>query len=218
MTLAEVETSERARNFVFERADWAFYERALELGESQRIRINYDCGRMEVMTRTDVHESIKTAIARVLEMYAFEMDIAIEGRGEVTCRREDLEKGLEPDECYFIVNQPLRTAEGHLDLINGPPPDLAIEIEVSRTVVARQPILASLRVPEVWRIDEERITPMELRGTEYIALEKSRFFPDLDFVELNRFLRMALNGQHAALKAFQTWINANRGRGWEHRI
>src|SRR5438105_12709554 len=112
----------RIDGFVFETADWDYYNKTLEVGQGQRIRVNYDAGRMEIMTLSDEHESIKKAVARVFEHYAHRARIRALGRGSVTCRREDVGKGLEPDECYYIVSRPMRDSKGQLDLIGGPPP------------------------------------------------------------------------------------------------
>lgn len=208
MTLAveEKRIDEPFRSFVFETVDWRFYDDALRVGERQRIRITYDRGRMEVMTSTELHEAIRTAVGRCLEHYAYATDIPILGRRNITCRREDLDKGLEPDECYYINNRPLRDPNGHLDLLHGPPPDLAIEVEVTRTVVPRRPIYEALGVPELWRVDESRITVMNLVTGRYESVAKSRYFPSMDLEAFNRIVRIAVTDQHSALKSLDHWI------------
>jgi Uma2 family endonuclease len=202
------DAAEQLRSFLFETADWEFYEDTLRVGEGQRLRITYDGGRMEVMTSTELHEAIRTAVGRCLEHYAFATDVAILGRRNITCRREDLDKGLEPDECCYITHRPVRDPNGHLDLRNGPPPDLAIEVEITRTVLPRRPIYEALGVPELWRVDESTISVMQLVNGRYAAAERSHYFPALDIKGFNRFVRTAVTDQHAALKALDQWIRS----------
>ncbi len=126
-------------HYIFENVDWEHYtDTLLHLERSgQHARVTYDRGRMELMTVGRRHEIIKKAIGRLLETYADEMDIGIEGVGNVTCRRQDLERGLEPDECYYITSV-YRGTDDVLDLTNNPPPDLAVEVEVTRGIGTRR--------------------------------------------------------------------------------
>jgi Uma2 family endonuclease len=210
MTLALA--PERAEHFVFSQADWEFYDKALRVGAAQRIRITYDRGRMEVMTHSDEHEALRTAAGRLLEYYARQVRVRLVGRGNVTCRREDRDRGLEPDECYFIVNSPVRDADGQLDLINGPPPDLAIEIEVTRTVISRRPIYLDLGVPELWRIDRQRASILRLQDGEYREAERSQFLPGLDMVLFHRLVRLAVDEPDLALDELDAWLESLKGR------
>ena len=119
--------------FVFENVTWDYYTQTLEALDrsGQHARVTYDRGRMEIMTVGRKHEIIKMAISRLLETYAGEMRIGIEGVGNVNCRRAGLDRGLEPDECYYVTSV-YKGAEDKLDLDNNPPPDLAVEVEVSQ--------------------------------------------------------------------------------------
>src|SRR5689334_5933647 len=112
MTLAEAVPAPRLHaspgqdHFLFEDVTWEFYEQTLEQLEraGQHARVTYDEGRMEMMTTTGWHEDIKKCAARLLETYSIVRDIPIRGIGSLTCKRRDRRKGLEPDECYYIVN------------------------------------------------------------------------------------------------------------------
>jgi Uma2 family endonuclease len=203
------------RHIVLHGISWDEYTRTLleRDAEGSHSHVTYDNGEMEIMTHGDNHERAKTALARLIETYALEADIPILGLGEVTCRREDLLKGLDPDECYYVNTPPPPPVEGAapLDLSSYPPPDLAIEIEVSQSSVPKQPIYAALGVAEVWRYDGRQILPLLLAsdGT-YQPTEKSIAFPALPIDEMNHFLELALTTtQHAAAKAIRDWA---RGR------
>src|SRR5438552_1459834 len=116
----------------------------------QSVRITYDDGRMEFMPPiSDEHEERKTVVARLIELYALERNIPITGRGSMTMIQPEREKGAEPDECYY-VQTPRPPATGHaLDTTKAPPPDLVIEVDISRGSVAREPIYAAMGIVEI---------------------------------------------------------------------
>src|SRR3569833_2911402 len=88
--------------FVYENVSWAYYTQTLRELErcGQHARVTYDRGRMEIMTVSRRHEVVKKVIGRRIEAYVYEAVPGVEGVCNVTCRRETLERGLEPDECY----------------------------------------------------------------------------------------------------------------------
>ena len=66
-------------------------------------------------------------------------------------RRKRHQKGLEPDDCFWIAHEAEVRGKTIIDLRTDPPPDLAIEVDISRSSLDRMGIYAKLRVPEVWR-------------------------------------------------------------------
>lgn len=79
-------------------------------------------------------------MARLVEAYCDALDIEPEGFGSTTYDRETLRKGVEPDECYYIANASKVVGREEFDWEIDPPPDLAIEVDISPPDVARQPI------------------------------------------------------------------------------
>lgn len=200
--------SEPHPRVVLEDVSWGLYERMLkEVGE-RPIRLTYDDGRLEIMTLSFEHESVKKIIARLLEAYADATRVSIEGGGSTTFKRKKLRIGLEPDECYYVAHAAAVIGKKRLNLAVDPPPDLAIEIDISPPDVARQPIYAALGVPEVWRFDEGGVTP--LRRTvagEYEPVDRSLSFPDLPMDQFNQFVTLGLSaGQSAAVRALLQWV------------
>ena len=65
--------------------------------------------------------------------------------------------GLEADESYYIQNY-ARIQGREVDLTIDPPPDLAIEIDLSLPDVEKSSIYARLGVPEIWRWRDGRLT------------------------------------------------------------
>lgn len=196
---------------VMEGISWDTYQRMLaDIGEG-RTRLTYDEGRLEVMSPSPFHEKLKKLIGRLLEAYADAIEIELEGFGSMTCAREDLKKGLEPDECYYVQNAPAVMGRDDIDLTVDPPPDLAIEVEVSRSSVSRQPIYFALGVGEVWVFRAGKLIPM-LRGAEsYEPATASRCFPDLPLDQFYEFVVIAQQqSQSAASKALREWVRARR--------
>jgi Uma2 family endonuclease len=192
---------------------WLDYQRALAERDrlGRRYRITYDRGVLELMSNSAAHERWKKLIASLLETYCVAAGIPFAGLGQWTCRREDLDRGLDPDECYYIQHEPSVRGRTDLDLGTDPPPDLAIEVEVSRTVVDRLSIYAALGVPEVWRYDGAALTVLLLSPHgEYAPVAASRAFPALPLAEVGR--RLATWGatdQATWLRDWQAWVRAN---------
>ena len=76
-------------------------------------------------------------LAHLVDLFMMERAIPFECLGNWTVQREDLDRGIEPDLCYYIQNESAVRGRSELDLEHDPPPDLAIEVEVSRTVMNR---------------------------------------------------------------------------------
>jgi hypothetical protein len=117
---------------------------------------------------------------------------------------------VEADECYYIVNKMLLDSKGFLDLKKDPPPDLAIEAEISETSIPKKPIYARLGVPELWRANFDGIMVLRLKDKDYDAGEASGYFPRLDLKEFFGFVKIAMEDQFRAVKEFDAWL---RGAG-----
>ena len=137
---------------------WDEYSSILDGRGDRRFHHTYDQGRLEIMSPSRRHEWEKSFLGRAIETIAYRLDIEIECLGNATHRREDLHQGLEPDECYYIANEPLvRDHVEDIDLTVDPPPDLVVEVDVTSSSIERIPIYAALGVPEVWQFDGEKL-------------------------------------------------------------
>lgn len=112
---------------------WENYETLLNLLGDRPIRATYSQGVVELMILSYQHERYKKLLARFVETLTEELDIAIAGGGSTTFKRQDLERGLEPDECFYIEHEPNVRGKQALDLAQDPPPDLAIEVDISHS-------------------------------------------------------------------------------------
>ncbi len=113
----------------------------LEDLQDRRLRISYDCGRLEVMSPHPEHEIAALIIDRMVCLYCDEFDIKLEGYGSSTWKRRSLGKGVEPDECYYVENALRIVGKREFDLDVDPPPDIAVEIDITNTSVHKFPYL-----------------------------------------------------------------------------
>jgi Uma2 family endonuclease len=197
--------------FLLHNIGWLTYGMMLTDLENSHVRLTYDRGKLELMAPTYRHEGWGRVIGRLLNVLTEELSIPAIEAGSTTFRREDLERGLEPDDCFYIASVGRIIGKTDIDLSRDPPPDLAIEVDVTRTSLDRMVIYAALRVPEVWRFDGESIEVNCLRadGT-YETRDRSPTFPDLP---LERFVEFALRATQtdatSLAKEFRAWVRQN---------
>ena len=189
---------------------WDVYQILLKtlFEEHLHARTTYDRGRFEVMPTSRLHEIIKSLLARMLEAWADALNIPYNFGGEMSCEREDLQCGLQPDECYWIRNAARVSGKTELDFTVDPPPDLVLEVEISHSVLSRFPILAQLGVPEVWRCNGKtlQIGLLQAEG-DYLWGETSVNLPGLPIAELNRYLQQIGTLDHAIIiRNFRAWL------------
>lgn len=132
---------------------WETYRRLLRAFADQRLRVTYDRGTLEIMTLTHEHESDNRFVAQLVIFLTLELGLTQKQGGSKTMKRRRRQRGLEPDSCFWIANEPLVRGKKCIDWRVDPPPDLALEIDVGCSSVNRLGIYEALRVPEVWRFD-----------------------------------------------------------------
>jgi Uma2 family endonuclease len=139
--------------------DWPTYCRLTRLFDERRhLRITYDRGALEIMTLSPRHERIKHLLGLLVLALAEGFAIPIAGFGSMTFRRRRLKRGLEPDECFWIQHEAQVRGRDDIDLRTDPPPDLVIEVDISRSSINRMNIYGKLGVPEVWRFDGQALS------------------------------------------------------------
>jgi Uma2 family endonuclease len=146
---------ELPQRFVLHGVSWQTYEKILDLFGDRPIRITYDRGSLELMSPLAIHEVCKRCIGLLLAVLDSELRIPIKGLASTTFRRRDQDHGLEADECFYVGNLTRIHDWRAIDLSVDPPPDLAIEVDVTRSCLDRLAIYAGLGVAEVWRFDGE---------------------------------------------------------------
>ena len=205
-TLIQNQTS----GILLKNISWKTYESLLnELGEHGGIRLTYDRGNLEIMTPSAPHEGSKKILGRFVESVSEELNIEIRSLGSLTCRRQDLARGLEPDQCYYIENENVVWDKEQIDLNQDPPPDLVVEIDVTSSSIDRLSLYASLGVPEVWRYDGNRLIIYQLEAQEYAERDVSPTFPFLSQVDIVRFLELRrTTKENALIRLFREWVRS----------
>jgi len=169
---------------------WETYERLLaDFQDSHAAHFAYDRGVLEIMVLSLKHEKTNRRIHSLFEAIATELDIDFENAGSTTFKREDLARGFEPDTCFYVRNVEHIRRKEEIDLIEDPPPDLIVEVDVTSPSLNKFPIYVALGVREVWRYDDQRITIFRLEENEYRQREESVILPGVTSTQLSRFLK-----------------------------
>ena len=85
------------QRFLLENVDWNFYQDILRRLGDRPVFVTYDRGSLELMSPSRRHESYGRIIGRMIEALTEELNIPIVSGGSATFRREDQDRGLEPD-------------------------------------------------------------------------------------------------------------------------
>src|SRR5215210_349753 len=167
---------------------WETYERLMqERGESRVPRFAFDRGELEIMSPSTEHESISYFLGLLVALFAEEASVNAYGAGSTTFKREDMERGFEPDACFYVQNEERIRGKPRIDLDEDPPPDLVIEVDITSPSLTKLSIYARIGVPEIWRHDGERVSIFALREGKYAEVAESEVLPPLSGPVLSRF-------------------------------
>lgn len=183
-----VPSSTEEQRILLQDVPWSTYVVLRDSVESPGVRMTYLRGWLEIMSPSRAHEVDKTQIARLLELFCLERDIPLYGYGSTTFRKEEKERGLEPDECYC------RGEERDI-------PDIALEVVATHGAIDKLDVYGGLGVREVWVFESGAFRILTLRGEAYEVAPKSEVLPEVDLAQLAR--HVAEKDQHAALRAFR---------------
>lgn len=192
---------------LFSDVSWQEFEAILaELGERRAARIAYSQGTLEIRMPLPEHEVNKEIIGDMVKILLEELEIDRECFGSTTFKQEDMAEGIEPDTCFYIQNHQQMVGRQRVDLTIDPPPDLAIEVDVtSKTQLSAY---EALGVPELWKYNSQVLQIYVLDGKKYIPSPTSPTFTQLDVVGgISQHLEMSKTlGASPALRAFRRWV------------
>jgi Uma2 family endonuclease len=205
MTATLIQSPDRV---VLKNISWQTYQSLIiDFEREPAMRLTYDRGTLEIRMPLAPHETYKKILGRLIEAATEELDLEIRSLGSLTCSREDLAKGLEPDQCYYIQNEAIVRGIEQIDLTKLPPPDLAVEIDITSSSLDRFSIYADLKVPEIWRYDGQNLAIYGLVRSEYIIRDSSIALPRLKTTDILRFLSLsASTGENNLVKQFRQWL------------
>jgi Uma2 family endonuclease len=194
-------------HFVYLQGRWEDYERLLAMrGESSVPRMTYLEGLIELMSPSRYHEIDKTRFARLLEAWAEEAGVDLEGYGSWTLKKKRAKRGAEADECYTVN----RRAVGGRDR-----PDIAIEVIWTSGGIDKLEVYPKLGVREVWYYERGTLRFFALRGERgsegYAEIPRSEFLPQLPLKLLLAGMQDATQSQTAAVRALRHALRVRAG-------
>src|SRR5918992_2203965 len=192
---------------------WDTYERLLADHENNSApRLTYDRGELEIMSPSPEHEKFNRRIAQLVLVVAEELDIEAEDLGSTTFRREDLERGFEPDSCFYMRNEETIRGKDRIDLTVDPPPDLVIEVDITSPSLDKLSIYARMGVPEVWRYDGRKASVLILGGEGYAETARSAALWPLTSEILSRFIEESKTLERRAwMRKVREWARERSG-------
>lgn len=194
--------------------DWRTYSRLLKaFAERPGVRLTYDRGELEIMVPRLEHDDDAWFLGDLIFVLTEELGLPLKRGGSTTLRRRLRQRGIEADGCFWIDNAPKMAGHRKLKLGADPPPDLAIEVDVTHSSLDRLAIYADLQVPEVWRLEGNRLDFHVLgsHGSFEIA-EVSKAFPLIAPADVLRFVQQAREAgdENVVIRRFRDWIRERR--------
>ncbi len=208
--VARPSTVPPAQRVILGNVSWTTYESLLADHLDRSVpHFAYDRGVLEIVCPSTPHEEDNRTLALLVEVVAEELGIDLQNVGSMTFKREDLQRGFEPDSSFYIASEERVRGRTQIDLAADPPPDLVIEIDVSHPSLDKLPIYAEMGVPEVWRVGEGRVTVLRLDDGGYAATDESGALPPLTAATLTRFLIESRDLPRTAwLRSLRAWVRS----------
>ncbi len=195
---------------VLRNISWEMYEQLRDVRANWNLRMTYNQGVLEIMSPSRFHDLDKRLIGRMIETMTEEFNIPISSGGSTTYKSELLQKGLEPDECYYVANEPVMRGKRDLDP-GAPPPDLAIEVEVTHGLMDKLEVYAALGVPELWRWNGRRVFVYRLQADgSYREQDRSDCFPFFPMSTVKDFIDKSRDIDETTwIRSFRQWVREN---------
>jgi Uma2 family endonuclease len=193
--------------FLIENLAWEDYEQFLKIFSDRRFPHTFVDGVLEIMTLSQEHEWTKKIIARFIENLSIIFKVRMTSSGSATLKRQLKERGLEPDESYYIANYAAVRGLKRINLNRHPPPDLIVEVDVVNKSLDRLEPYAKLGVPEIWQHDVKGIRFLKrISDSTYRAVKHSLSFPQVSSDDINGFLRRQADlDEFDLVNAFIDW-------------
>ena len=194
--------------FVIHCLDWKGYEQLLKVFGDGGPRMSYLDGVLELMSPGPIHEQNSEILGRMVTILTVELNLPAKAQGSTTFRKRRKKGGLEPDRCFYLGSVGLLRGKDLEKLKPLPPPDLAIEVEITSPLLKRLEIYARLGVPEIWRHNRDGLTILWLGADgQYAPAAQSRAFP---FLPMDGFRQQLAaydpDAETTWTRAYWTWV------------
>jgi Uma2 family endonuclease len=211
--MATANAAHTEQRFLLQGVPWTAYQSLREAPENAHVRLTYDRGELELMSPSQLHEQYAHLIGRMIDAWTEEQNVDVMGCRTTTFRSEDLGRGLEPDNCYYIEHEPQVREREEVDLSVDPPPDLAIEIELSRPAIDELAIYAALGVPELWRFDGRKFDVFRLSpDRSYQPANASGCLPGIPLgAMLDVLARLTTASETTLIREFRAHVRDREG-------
>lgn len=184
---------------------WEAYLKILDaLPQSRGSRLTYDDGVLEITVPLETHEFSGRLIECFIRTLVELMGMRMKTMGSTTMNYPHLKKGAEPDNAYYIQNQPLVKGR-EVDFSQDPPPDLVVEVDITHTDIAKNQFYSNIGVPEFWRFNGKVWRVYQLQEGVYVEAEVSPTFPQVPKERLYAFLEQAKEDEIEAVQSLRAW-------------
>ena len=190
---------------------WATYTSLVaDFADSRGTRMAYDQGTLEFMSSSFNHEQIADFLVDVVKAVAEAQGLDFVPAGSMTCKRDDVERGFEPDASFYLQHAAAVQGQTTINLDADPPPDMIIEVDLTHPSLDKFPIYAALGVPEVWRYVGHQVLIYRLVDAAYQQVDASMALAGVTPERLTEWVLMGLEQSRL------TWIR--RLRAWSESL
>jgi len=156
---------------------WAEYEQLLAgRGDQSVPRLKYANGYLTLKMPTFEHGQLNAIIVDLMVAILNQQLRDYIHTTPVTLQIPE-QAGIEPDHCFWLNNWTAVNGKSRINLATDPPPDIAIEVDVTNftNVADYQPF----QVAEVWLIRGDSLAIFALTAEGYHQTNASQFFSDV---------------------------------------
>ncbi len=185
----------------------ADYEQLLtQFGDRPIPRIRFRDNHILLMSPLPEHSNQVDILSDLIKILLRHNNIDWHSFTPLTLKLEG-QSGIEPDACFYIQNYQQILGKQRLNLSIDPPPDLAIEIDV--TSFTRIEDYIPLAIPEVWIYKKGELKVYQFENNSYLATDTSQIFPDFSVKEIiPQYINRAWEvGSSVALREFSQLLS-----------
>ncbi len=176
---------------ILSNVSWETYDRFVEetMDKLRNPALYFENENLLIMVKSAEHEFTNDYIVLFINLVCEQWQKDFGSLGSTTFRSDDLEKGFEPDSCFYFENEPKIRGVKRFDFAVHPAPDLIVEVDITSLSTFRQHIFAAFKVPEIWRFDGEQMQILKLENNKYVEISNSFALPKVSPVKLTEFVR-----------------------------